>query len=59
MPTTMEIYKHFALTAIEQPDARWMVELVRVGGGGKPSLSCHGARRIKPWMRHIAPSITV
>ena len=39
MPTTMEIYKHFALTAIEQPDGRWMVELVRAGGGGKPSLT--------------------
>jgi hypothetical protein len=30
------IYKGFQLTAVEQPDGRWMVEVVPTCGGGKP-----------------------
>jgi hypothetical protein len=47
MPTTMEIYRNFALTAIELPDGRWLVELVRAGGAGKPFLTLpwHGKDR--------------
>jgi len=29
------IYKGFQLTAVEQPDGRWTVEVVPIGGGGK------------------------
>jgi hypothetical protein len=39
MTTMIEVYKGHQLTAIEQPDGRWMVEIVEVGGGGKPFLT--------------------
>jgi hypothetical protein len=39
MTTRMDVYKGYELKAIEQPDGRWMVEMVEVGGGGKPFLT--------------------
>lgn len=39
MTTWSEVYKGFYLTAVEQPNGGWMVEVVKAGGGGKPHLT--------------------
>lgn len=39
MPTTIEVYKGHQLTVVPQPGERFLVEIVPIGGGGKPFLT--------------------
>jgi hypothetical protein len=39
MTTMIEVYKGHQLTAVEQRPSGWAVEIVPIGGGGKPWLT--------------------
>jgi hypothetical protein len=39
MATEIQVYRGHQLTAVEQPDGHWAVELVPTGGGGRPFLT--------------------